>query len=70
MMTYKVSYVVMGGTHPGAIMNQNHVPKSGEVVILGNDQFEVVEVADLVPPRGEFAYIHAAIRPLQGDETP
>lgn len=67
-MIYKVSYVVIGGTHPGAIMNQGHLPKSGEIVTLGNDQFEVVEVADLVPPRGEFAYIHATVRPLQTAE--
>jgi hypothetical protein len=64
-MIYKVSYVVIGGDHPGAILNQDHLPKSGEIITLGTDQFEVLEVADLIPPRGDFAYIHATVRPLQ-----
>ena len=29
MMTYKVSYVVIGGEHPGAIVNEFHRPEEG-----------------------------------------
>lgn len=64
-MIYKVSYVVLGGRHPGAIVNQDTPPRLGEVVTLGEDRFEVVEVTDLIPPQGDFAYLHVSLRPLQ-----
>ncbi|HHS96341.1 MAG TPA: hypothetical protein ENK08_00340 [Chloroflexi bacterium] len=63
-MIYKVSYVVVGGAHPGAILNQDAPPQVGEVVELGGMRFEVVEVADLIPPQGDFAYLHVTLRPL------
>jgi len=64
MAVYKVSYVVMGGEHPGAIVNLDHKPIIGELITLGDHAFEVVEVLTLVPPRGDFHYIHATIRRL------
>ncbi len=64
-MIYKVSYVVLGGRHPGAIVNRDTPPHLGEVVTLGEDRFEVVEVTDLIPPQGDFAYLHVSLRPLQ-----
>ncbi len=63
-MIYKVSYVGVGGRHPGAIVNQDVPPRLGEVVRLGGERFEVVEVADLIPPQGDFAYLHVTLRPL------
>lgn len=65
-MIYKVSYVVLGGRHPGAIVNQDTPPRLGEVVVLGHDRFEVVEVTDLIPPQGDFAYLHVTLRPMRG----
>jgi|DewCreStandDraft_1066081.scaffolds.fasta_scaffold01354_4 hypothetical protein len=65
-MIYKVSYVVLGGRHPGAIVNRDTPPRLGEVVVLGQDRFEVVEVTDLIPPQGDFAYLHVTLRPLKG----
>jgi hypothetical protein len=64
MPVYKVSYVVAGSEHPGAIINRDHAPIVGERITLGDDSFEVVEVLDLMPPRGEFFYIHATVRLL------
>ncbi|MGB9776493.1 MAG: hypothetical protein ACPLYD_08475 [Anaerolineae bacterium] len=64
-MIYKVSYVVLGGRHPGAIVNRDTPPRLGEVVALGEEQFEVVEVTDLIPPQGDFAYLHVTLRPLE-----
>ncbi len=64
-MIYKVSYVVLGGRHPGAIVNRDTPPRLGEVVVLGEDRFEVVEVTDLIPPQGDFAYLHVTLRPLR-----
>ena len=63
MAIYKISYVIVGNDHPGTILNQDHMPKKGGVVKLGNDMFEIVEVLELVPPRGEFHYIHVTCQP-------
>ncbi|MBN1179157.1 MAG: hypothetical protein JXD18_08100 [Anaerolineae bacterium] len=61
-MIYKVSYVVIGSEHPGAILNQEVPPVPGNTVKLGQNTFEVIEVTDLIPPRGDFAYLHATVR--------
>jgi hypothetical protein len=63
MAIYKVSYVIVDNDHPGTILNQDHLPQSGDRVKLGNEFFEVIEVLELVPPRGEFRYIHVTCRP-------
>jgi hypothetical protein len=63
-MVYKVSYVVIGRSHPGAILNQEAPPRLGEVMELGGRKYRIVEVTDLMPPRGDFAYLHVALRPL------
>ncbi|MCS7282423.1 MAG: hypothetical protein RMK65_03040 [Anaerolineae bacterium] len=63
-MIYKVSYVVLGGQHPGAIVSQEKPPQVGEVISLGEDRFEVIEVVDLIPPRGDFAHLHVTLRPI------
>lgn len=69
-MIYKVSYVVLGGQHPGAIVSQETAPQVGEVVVLGGERFEVVEVVDLIPPRGDFAYLHVTLRPIAREASP
>lgn len=65
-MIYKVSYVVVGGQHPGAIVNLDAPPEVGDEVALNDERFEVVEVVELLPPRGDFAYLHATCRPVEG----
>ena len=67
MAVYKVSYVIIGNDHPGTILNQDHMPQQGEQVQLGVDMFEVIEVLELMPPRGEFHYIHVTCQPCQHD---
>ena len=67
-MIYKVSFVVQGGTHPGGIQNLDERPKEGDILTLGNQQFEIVEVMEIIPPRGDFAYLHATCRPIDGKE--
>jgi hypothetical protein len=62
---YKVSYVVVGKPHPGAIVNLDTPPRVGDRVQLGNEAFEVIEVIDLAPPRGDFAYLHATCQPVE-----
>jgi hypothetical protein len=56
---YKVSFVVQGGSHPGGIQNLDERPQVGDVFTLGNQAFEIVEVMELMPPRGDYAYMHA-----------
>lgn len=58
---YKVSYVVTGEEHPGAILNTNKRPKKGDHIKLGSREFTVLEVIDLMPPKGEFRYLHATL---------
>ncbi len=64
MAIYKVSYVIIDKDNPGTILNQNHAPVEGEIVQLGEDIFEIVEVLELVPPRGEFHYIHVTCKAI------
>lgn len=62
---YKVSYVVVGGTHPGAIINMDHKPEIGEQLTFDGRIFEVLEVVELMPPVGSFGFLHATCRYLQ-----
>jgi hypothetical protein len=64
-MIYKVSYVVIGGGHPGAMINQEFPPEIGKEVQLGGKVFRIVEVSELLPPMGDFAFLHVTCRPIQ-----
>jgi hypothetical protein len=67
MPVYKVSFVILGGDQPGMIVNLSRSPQVGEKVKLGEGIYQVEEVVDLLPPRGEFHYIHATCRPAKAD---
>ena len=67
-MIYKVSYVVIGGEHPGAIVNSSTRPEVGDRVSFGDVDFEVVEVMELMPARGEFQYLHATCKKVERAE--
>lgn len=62
MTIYKVSYVVTGIEHPGAIRTQENKPLPGEIIEIGGDKFIILEVLNLMPPRGDFHYLHATLR--------
>jgi hypothetical protein len=64
-MIYKVSYVVVGGEHPGAIANVDKPPQVGDRVKLGNYDFEIIEILELMPPRGEFSFLHATCKMVE-----
>ena len=59
---YKVSYVVAGGEHPGAIINIDNRPEVGEQVMFDGRLFEILEVMELMPPVGNFGFLHATCR--------
>jgi len=60
---YKVSYVIPGEDHPGAIVNTEEKPAVGDQIRLGDRQFVIVELIDLMPARGEFHFLHATLKP-------
>lgn len=68
-MIYKVSYVVTDGSLPGGIKNESERPIVGKIVQIGPNDFEVVEVHEIMPARGDFLYLHAAIEPVREEET-
>jgi len=63
-MIYKVSYVVLDGTLPGGIKNETERPQIGNRVRIGKHVFEIVDVQEVMPPRGDFLYLHATIEPV------
>ena len=67
-MIYKVSFVVQGGTHPGGIQNLDERPQVGDKLELGSNVFEIIEVLEIIPPRGNFAYLHATCKPVEDQE--
>lgn len=66
MPIYQVSYVVIGGKHPGAILVQNERPAVGQIVTLGRHPFQIVEVVELLPATGGVIFLHATCRPVDG----
>ena len=68
---YKVSYVVANGEHPGAIINMDKRPEIGEEVTFDGRIFEIMEVMELMPPVGNFGFLHATcryVRDANGDD--
>ena len=58
MTTYKVSIVVVGSSHPGAIVNLSDEPKVGNSIKLGSEEFLIQEILELMPPKGDFYFLH------------
>jgi hypothetical protein len=64
-MIYKVSYVVLGGQYPGGIQNVTERPEPGDTVQIGPMMFEIMEVHEIMPPREDFQFLHATVKPLE-----
>ncbi len=58
MAVYKVSYVVKNSNHPGGIINLEEQPKIGQHIQLGELELQIIEMHELMPPRGAFNYLH------------
>ncbi len=69
MATYKVSLVILGAEHSGAIINMRERPQVGQRVNVGDLEVEVVEVIDLIPPRGDFYFLHATCKLVTPPES-
>jgi hypothetical protein len=68
-MIYKVSYVILGGKHKGGIKNQTERPKVGDHVRFGRGMYEVIEVAEIMPPRDDFQFLHATAKLVEKKPT-
>lgn len=65
MTIYKVSIVVADGSHPGAILNLDRKPTAGETIQINGRLFLIQEVIELMPPRGNFEYLHLTCTPQE-----
>ena len=61
-MVCKVSIVVPNSAHAGAIIDLPAIPNVGDRLTLGEAVLEVLEVMELLPPRGDFHFIHTTCR--------
>jgi hypothetical protein len=66
---YKVSLVILGGEHSGAIINLRERPEVGQHLRVGDLEVEVLEVMDLIPPHGDFYFVHATCRLVPPRDT-
>ena len=62
-MIYKVSYVVQGGEHPGAIANTEDRPQVGDRVQFGNNEFEIIELPESLVDRRAFINYSLLVSP-------
>jgi hypothetical protein len=62
MATWKVSYIVKESSQPGGIINLKHAIAAGDIIKVGNDELEILEAEELIPPRGEFHYVHVTCK--------
>jgi hypothetical protein len=63
MAVYKVSYVIQGSERTGGVISLENQPKVGEMIQLEGDRLEIIEVFELMPPRGDIYYFHATCKP-------
>ena len=68
MAVYKVSVVITKNDHPGAILNLQEAPEVGKTIVLGKNEFVIIEVFQLMPPRGDFHFLHATCVPKDLEE--
>lgn len=64
-MVCKVSIVIPGHDHGGAIINLDSLPQIGDHLKVGELEVEVMEVMDLMPPRGDFHFMHATCKLIE-----
>ena len=64
-MIYKVSYVVQSGEYPGSIRNEDAEPQVGDRVMVGPVECEIIETHHIMPPRGDFTFLHATVVPVE-----
>jgi hypothetical protein len=69
-MVCKLSIVIPRSEHAGAIIDTAAVPVVGDRLTLGDVTVEVLEVQELLPPRGDFHFVHATCRLVSQADAP
>jgi hypothetical protein len=64
-MIYKISFVVPGRQDVGGIEDADQLPKVGDRWQVGPQLLEIQEVFELIPPRGDFVYMHATCKMVE-----
>lgn len=59
---YTVSYIVLGGRHPGFIQDEEKRPEVGDRIELGGELFEIEEIKTL-----GIDFLHVVCRPVQAE---
>ncbi len=71
-MIYRVSYMVRGKVrgkkHTGLTRDQEQAPEVGAQIEIGGDVFEIIEVQELIPPMGDFGFLHATCQWMSEEE--
>ena len=62
MAIWKISYTIEESDNPGGIVNLEQDPKPGDKIQVGGLTLEVLEVIELMPPRGNFHYLHVTCK--------
>ena len=70
MTVYKLSIVVPGQRDIGGIQNLDKEPKTGDIIVLGREEYKIMDIMELMPPRGNFVYLHAICQPTEKSEPP
>ena len=61
---YRVSVVVPGRRDLGGIQNLDQKPQVGDMVVLRQEKYKIVETVELMPPRKNFIYLQATCHPV------
>jgi len=62
---YKLSIVVPGRRDIGGIQNLDKEPKARDIIVLGREEYRIMDIVELMPPRGNFVYLHAICQPVE-----
>jgi hypothetical protein len=61
-MVCKLSIVIPGSPHSGAILNTTTLPQVGDRLPVGDIVVEVVELKELLPASGNFHFVHVTAK--------
>ena len=69
-MVCKLSIVIPSSEHAGAIIDTPAIPNVGDHLTVGDVTVEVLEVMELLPPRGDFWFVHATCKVVSESGSP
>lgn len=61
---YRVSLVIPGRRDIGAVKNPAQEPQVGDTVVLRQEEFRIMDIVELMPPRENFIYLQATCQPV------